>query len=279
MRIATVTRSAAMLAALLAASGAAQADVNAPELDARAESAAEAAVTASGAATAPAADDGHRAAAVPNAGQLQRATAPGAAQDSDENAHSRDELTVSDMVGETIAESASADDDGGANEAAEAAALTPTQAEADSIAAAYVDAALYSVGGEGAALAPTAGRTRTDLPATASTNALQADDPAMRSKLDPETDSSRLRRVLALSAPPPVANGAAAAVGAKPVTVRAVRVTALQRALKARGFAVTVDGELGPDTTVALRAFQRKNGLQASGKLDAASAQSLGVKF
>jgi murein L,D-transpeptidase YcbB/YkuD len=51
----------------------------------------------------------------------------------------------------------------------------------------------------------------------------------------------------------------------------------VQAALNQKGERVKVDGIWGPQTEQALRDFQRKNGLQASGRLDGQTLQKLNV--
>ncbi|HEV8501717.1 MAG TPA: peptidoglycan-binding domain-containing protein [Casimicrobiaceae bacterium] len=51
-----------------------------------------------------------------------------------------------------------------------------------------------------------------------------------------------------------------------------------QAALNDKGFNVAVDGRMGPNTEGAVRSFQEKNGLVASGTLDDATLNALGVK-
>jgi hypothetical protein len=51
-----------------------------------------------------------------------------------------------------------------------------------------------------------------------------------------------------------------------------------QAALNDKGYTVAVDGRNGPNTQTALRSFQEKNGLTASGTLDDATLNALGVK-
>lgn len=55
-------------------------------------------------------------------------------------------------------------------------------------------------------------------------------------------------------------------------------VRAAQSALNDKGFNVSVDGRMGPQTESALRSFQDKNGLAQSGTLDDATLNALGVK-
>lgn len=51
-----------------------------------------------------------------------------------------------------------------------------------------------------------------------------------------------------------------------------------QAALNERGYSLAVDGRNGPSTQGAIRSFQEKNGLTASGTLDDATLNALGVK-
>jgi len=51
----------------------------------------------------------------------------------------------------------------------------------------------------------------------------------------------------------------------------------VQIALRAKGFVVEVDGVLGPRTRDALIAFQRREGLQATGQIDQRTFVSLGI--
>jgi hypothetical protein len=51
-----------------------------------------------------------------------------------------------------------------------------------------------------------------------------------------------------------------------------------QTALNDKGFNVAVDGRMGPNTEGAVRSFQQQNGLVASGTLDDATLNALGVK-
>ncbi|HEV8616344.1 MAG TPA: peptidoglycan-binding domain-containing protein [Methylomirabilota bacterium] len=59
----------------------------------------------------------------------------------------------------------------------------------------------------------------------------------------------------------------------------AEQVKAVQQALKDKGVNPgPVDGKMGPKTSSALREFQKKEGLKASGRLDAETAAKLGVQ-
>jgi len=51
-----------------------------------------------------------------------------------------------------------------------------------------------------------------------------------------------------------------------------------QTALNDKGFNVSVDGRMGPNTEGAVRRFQEKNGLAQSGTLDDSTLNALGVK-
>ena len=54
-------------------------------------------------------------------------------------------------------------------------------------------------------------------------------------------------------------------------------VMALQEALNKSGATLQVDGRMGKNTRAALKDFQSKNGLKATGKLDKASRAKLGM--
>jgi peptidoglycan hydrolase-like protein with peptidoglycan-binding domain len=54
-------------------------------------------------------------------------------------------------------------------------------------------------------------------------------------------------------------------------------VMALQEALNKSGATLKVDGRMGKNTRAALKDFQSKNGLKATGKLDKASRAKLGM--
>jgi peptidoglycan hydrolase-like protein with peptidoglycan-binding domain len=53
---------------------------------------------------------------------------------------------------------------------------------------------------------------------------------------------------------------------------------AVQSALNKEGYQLKVDGKMGRQTHAALMDFQKKNGLPATGKTDAATLKKLGVK-
>ena len=53
---------------------------------------------------------------------------------------------------------------------------------------------------------------------------------------------------------------------------------AVQSALNKDGYPLKVDGKMGRQTHAALMDFQKKNGLPATGKADAATLKKLGVK-
>lgn len=50
-----------------------------------------------------------------------------------------------------------------------------------------------------------------------------------------------------------------------------------QEALNRNGATLAVDGKMGKKTIAALKSFQKKNGLKATGKLDAKTKSALGV--
>lgn len=56
------------------------------------------------------------------------------------------------------------------------------------------------------------------------------------------------------------------------------RVKAMQQALNQHGASVKVDGHDGPATRAALKKFQADNGLKATGRMDKATMEKLGVK-
>ncbi len=65
----------------------------------------------------------------------------------------------------------------------------------------------------------------------------------------------------------------------KPGTMKSEQVKAVQQALKDKGHDPgAVDGKMGPKTQAALRDFQSKEGLKASGRLDADTMAKLGVQ-
>ncbi len=51
-----------------------------------------------------------------------------------------------------------------------------------------------------------------------------------------------------------------------------------QTALNDKGYSVSVDGRMGPNTESAVRSFQEKNGIAQSGSLDDATLNALGLK-
>jgi len=62
----------------------------------------------------------------------------------------------------------------------------------------------------------------------------------------------------------------------KPVPDEKIR--AVQEALKEAGFKLKVDGLMGKKTRVALKKFQKDNGLEVTGKPDEATLAKLGIK-
>lgn len=57
------------------------------------------------------------------------------------------------------------------------------------------------------------------------------------------------------------------------------RVKKAQEALNRTGSALKVDGVMGEDTRTELRAYQRKNNLDQTGRIDEATAKSLGIEM
>ena len=69
--------------------------------------------------------------------------------------------------------------------------------------------------------------------------------------------------------------GVASRGGSANMSVEEIR--EMQQLLIREGFDVTVDGKLGPKTKEALMAFQRKNGLQATGQMNSETMTKLGI--
>ncbi|MBU1154250.1 MAG: peptidoglycan-binding protein [Proteobacteria bacterium] len=89
----------------------------------------------------------------------------------------------------------------------------------------------------------------------------------------------------AVAAPAPAAPAPAKAVAAqkakapKSVTAKPnAKVRALQDTLNSKGAKLKVDGMMGKKTRMALKAFQKENGLKVTGKVDAATKKALGLK-
>jgi hypothetical protein len=61
------------------------------------------------------------------------------------------------------------------------------------------------------------------------------------------------------------------------VNATPARITQVERALKARGFAVTPDGQIDQQLTDSVRAFQQQNGLHPTGLMTADTLAKLGV--
>jgi hypothetical protein len=62
-----------------------------------------------------------------------------------------------------------------------------------------------------------------------------------------------------------------------PANMSVEEIREMQQLLIREGFDVTVDGKLGPKTKEALMAFQRKNGLQATGQMNSETMTKLGI--
>lgn len=52
----------------------------------------------------------------------------------------------------------------------------------------------------------------------------------------------------------------------------------VQEKLSAEGQKVTADGKMGPQTEAALKEYQQKNGLQATGRIDQETLAKLGIE-
>jgi peptidoglycan hydrolase-like protein with peptidoglycan-binding domain len=67
--------------------------------------------------------------------------------------------------------------------------------------------------------------------------------------------------------------------GSPPASGDAASIKAVQQALKDKGHDPgAVDGKMGPKTQAALRDYQQKEGLKATGRLDTETASKLGVQ-
>jgi hypothetical protein len=66
-------------------------------------------------------------------------------------------------------------------------------------------------------------------------------------------------------------------MAAGPLNLSVDEIREVQIALKSQGFDVVVDGQMGPRTMAALTQFQRRQGLQATGKIDSQTVAALGV--
>jgi peptidoglycan hydrolase-like protein with peptidoglycan-binding domain len=68
-----------------------------------------------------------------------------------------------------------------------------------------------------------------------------------------------------------------ASAGAQAQAQDSQTVRQVQQQLKDQGHDIAVDGQMGPQTQAALKEFQKKQGLEASGELDAGTMSALGV--
>lgn len=83
----------------------------------------------------------------------------------------------------------------------------------------------------------------------------------------------------ALSMPLAIAS-ADAATAKKPAVHRTTGSPAVknaQEALNRNGARLKVDGKMGPRTVAAVKSFQKRHGLKATGKLDARTKSALGI--
>ncbi len=95
------------------------------------------------------------------------------------------------------------------------------------------------------------------------------------------TTLTALFLVLALSSCSGMKHGSASTTATAPVTAstsldRAMTMK-VQKALNKSGAHVKVDGKMGKNTEVALKSYQEKNGLKATGATDSATLNKLGV--
>ncbi|MCF8043422.1 MAG: peptidoglycan-binding protein [Desulfarculaceae bacterium] len=89
----------------------------------------------------------------------------------------------------------------------------------------------------------------------------------------------------AMTKPAMAAPAAAKPAVAKPAKTKAMKavkrspkVRMLQDTLNSKGAKLKVDGIMGKKTRMALKAFQKQNGLKVTGKVDAATKKALGLK-
>jgi lipoprotein-anchoring transpeptidase ErfK/SrfK len=105
--------------------------------------------------------------------------------------------------------------------------------------------------------------------------------PAVSTATPAPTATSAVPAAVASAVPAPAAgatNGSGGGVGEEKPKVGATKVVAVQLALARRGISAgPVDGVVGAQTQAALRTFQRREGLPASGELDAATLRRLGL--
>src|SRR5262249_48737539 len=73
--------------------------------------------------------------------------------------------------------------------------------------------------------------------------------------------------------------GSVATRGGAAMNLSVEEIREVQEILVREGFQVEVDGRLGAKTKQALMQFQRRNGLLATGQIDARTMSSLGVSF
>jgi peptidoglycan hydrolase-like protein with peptidoglycan-binding domain len=81
----------------------------------------------------------------------------------------------------------------------------------------------------------------------------------------------------AVTLPATVSSADAATRKAAHHTVASPAVKNAQAALNRNGAKLAVDGKMGKKTVAAIKAFQKKNGLKTTGKLDAKTKSALGV--
>jgi peptidoglycan hydrolase-like protein with peptidoglycan-binding domain len=81
----------------------------------------------------------------------------------------------------------------------------------------------------------------------------------------------------ALAQTPAPAQNAPAMMSHKAPAMSRTRIEAIQGALKNNGEDVAPDGIWGPKTVAALRDFQKKQGLHATGHMDRATAMKLNL--
>jgi peptidoglycan hydrolase-like protein with peptidoglycan-binding domain len=83
------------------------------------------------------------------------------------------------------------------------------------------------------------------------------------------------RRIVAVV---PVGSGSASGGSATFVDLSPDEIRILQEVLIQRGFSIEVDGVFGPNTREALMTFQRREGLEVTGRIDTRTVSTLGVQ-
>lgn len=122
-------------------------------------------------------------------------------------------------------------------------------------------------------------KTWTTILAVAMTGAMAAGPALAQGAGKPEGAPPSTGVSPAPSAAPETGKAGGDAMKAGKAAGTAEQVKAVQQALKDKGFDPgEVDGKMGPKTQAALRDFQQKEGLKATGRLDTETMAKLGVE-